>query len=58
MYLFRTGTRQRGGALCSATLSLLLLLGLPALTTATLADHAIVSTAGLVILVCLLPEPV
>ena len=39
-------------------LSLLLLLGLPALATATLADRAIVSTAGLVILVCLLPEPV
>ena len=33
-------------------------LGLPALTTATLADRAIVSTAGLVILVRLLPEPV
>ena len=39
-------------------LSLLLLLGLPIPATATLADRAIVSTVGLVILVLLFPEPV
>ena len=38
--------------------SLLLLLGQPALSTATLADRDIVSTAGLLILVCLHPERV
>ena len=58
MYLFRVGTRQRGGVLCSATLIPSLTAGLPALTTATLADRAIVSVAGFVILICLLPEPV
>ena len=39
-------------------LSLLVLLGLPVPATATLADRAIVSTVGLVILVLFLPEPV
>ena len=59
MYVFRTAARQRGGALCLATLvPPLLLLGLPPLFTATLAGRAIVSTAGVVILVFLLPESV